>query len=99
MLFRSIHTVTSWLFASTSRIGWDSSIFGPYFVTGAFVSGSAAVIIAMYFYRKNYKLEDYFKEDNGSNKVKFASEYIRLMRDEFSDSKYIPNWINEIKNI
>ena len=55
----AIHTVTSWLFASTSRIGWDSSIFGPYFVTGAFVSGSAAVIIAMYFYRKNYKLEDY----------------------------------------
>ncbi|MBV5284133.1 MAG: polysulfide reductase NrfD [Paludibacter sp.] len=55
----AIHTVTSWLFASTSRVGWDSTIFGPYFVTGAFVSGSAAVIIAMYFYRKNYKLEDY----------------------------------------
>lgn len=55
----AIHTVTSWLFASTSRVGWDSTIFGPYFVTGAFVSGSAAVIIAMYFFRKNYKLEDY----------------------------------------
>jgi len=55
----AIHTVTSWLFASTSRVGWDSSIFGPYFVTGAFVSGTAAVVIAMYFYRKNYKLEDY----------------------------------------
>jgi molybdopterin-containing oxidoreductase family membrane subunit len=55
----AIHTVTSWLFASTSRVGWDSTIFGPYFVTGAFVSGTAAVIIAMYFYRKNYKLEDY----------------------------------------
>jgi molybdopterin-containing oxidoreductase family membrane subunit len=55
----AIHTVTSWLFASTSRVGWDSTIFGPYFVTGAFVSGTAAVIIAMYIYRKNYKLEDY----------------------------------------
>ncbi len=55
----AIHTVTSWLFASTSRVGWDSTIFGPYFVTGAFVAGSAAIIIAMYFYRKNYKLEDY----------------------------------------
>jgi Polysulphide reductase len=58
----AIHTVTSWLFASTSRPGWDSSVFGPYFVTGAFVSGVAAVIIAMYFYRKNYKLEAYITD-------------------------------------
>jgi Ni/Fe-hydrogenase subunit HybB-like protein len=58
-----IHTVTSWLFASTSRSGWDSTIFGPYFVTGAFVSGCAAVIIAMYFFMKNYKLEDYITEN------------------------------------
>lgn len=55
----AIHTVTSWLFANTLRVGWDSTIFGPYFITGAFVSGTAAVIIAMYFYRTNYKLEDY----------------------------------------
>lgn len=60
----AIHTVTSWLFANTSRVGWDSTIFGPYFVTGAFVSGCAAVIIAMYFYRKNYKLEDYITIDH-----------------------------------
>lgn len=58
----AIHTVTSWLFASTSRVGWDSTIFGPYFVTGAFVSGTAAVIIAMYFYRSNYKLQDYITD-------------------------------------
>ncbi|HEY6913499.1 MAG TPA: NrfD/PsrC family molybdoenzyme membrane anchor subunit [Paludibacter sp.] len=58
----AIHTVTSWLFASTSRVGWDSSIFGPYFVTGAFVSGTAAVAIAMYFYRYNYKLQDYITD-------------------------------------
>lgn len=58
----AIHTVTSWLFASTSRPGWDSTIFGPYFVTGAFVSGCAAVIVAMYFYRSNYKLQDYITD-------------------------------------
>lgn len=57
-----IHTVTSWLFASTSRTGWDSSIFGPYFVTGAFVSGCAAVIIAMFFFRKSYHLEEYITD-------------------------------------
>jgi len=63
----AIHTVTSWLFASTSRAGWDSTIFGPYFVTGAFVAGCAAVIIAMYFYRNNYKLQDYITEAHFDN--------------------------------
>jgi Ni/Fe-hydrogenase subunit HybB-like protein len=57
-----IHTVTSWLFANTSRDGWDSTVFGPYFVTGAFVAGCAAVIIGMYFYQKNYKLKDYITD-------------------------------------
>lgn len=57
-----IHTVTSWLFAVTLRPGWDSTIFGPYFVTGAFVAGSAAVIIAMFFFRENYRLKDYITD-------------------------------------
>ena len=55
----AIHTVTSWLFAVTLRPGWDSTIFGPYFLTGAFVAGSAAVVILMYFVRTNYKLDNY----------------------------------------
>lgn len=55
----SIHTVTSWLFAMTLRAGWDSPIFGPYFVSGAFVAGCASVIIAMFVFRKIYKLEEY----------------------------------------
>ena len=63
----SIHTVTSWLFAVTSRAGWDSTVFGPYFVSGAFVAGSAAVIIAMFFFRKNYKLHDYLTDMHFNN--------------------------------
>lgn len=55
----AIHTVTSWLLAVTLRPGWDSTIFGPYFLTGAFVAGSAAVVIMMYFVRTNYKLGKY----------------------------------------
>lgn len=60
----AIHTVTSWLFAVTPRTGWDSTIFGPYFISGAFVSGTAAVIIAMYFFRVSYKLEKYLTADH-----------------------------------
>ncbi len=55
----SVHTVVSWLFAMTLRPGWNSTIFGPYFVSGAIMSGCAAVIIAMACFRKAYKLENY----------------------------------------
>lgn len=60
----SIHTVTSWLFASTLRPGWDSTIFGPYFVAGAFMVGSAAVIVAMYFIRVKYEYKEYIKDSH-----------------------------------
>lgn len=60
----SIHTVTSWLFASTTREGWNSTIFGPYFVTGAFVAGVGCLVIAMYFFRNNYKLHNYITDDH-----------------------------------
>ncbi len=58
----SIHTVTSWLFAATLRAGWDSTIMGPYFVAGAFVAGSAAVVMLMYAYRLRYGLKEYFED-------------------------------------
>ncbi len=60
----AIHTVTSWLFAATLRPGWDTTIFGPYFVTGAFVAGVAAVVIMMQIFRVNFKLKDYIKEEH-----------------------------------
>jgi Ni/Fe-hydrogenase subunit HybB-like protein len=58
----AIHTVTSWLFAVTPRAGWDSTIFGPYFVSGAFVSGTSALLIAMYFFRTNFRLQSYITD-------------------------------------
>jgi molybdopterin-containing oxidoreductase family membrane subunit len=58
----SIHTVTSWLFAVTPRAGWDTTIFGPYFVTGAFVAGTAAVIVLMFVYRVRYRLKNYLTD-------------------------------------
>ena len=58
----SIHTVTSWLFAATLRSGWDTAILGPYFVAGAFVAGTAAVIVVMYVYRLRFGLKDYFED-------------------------------------
>jgi Ni/Fe-hydrogenase subunit HybB-like protein len=57
-----IHTVTSWLFATTYRPGWDSTNFGAYFVSGAFLVGAGGVVVAMYIFRRFYKLEHYITE-------------------------------------
>jgi Ni/Fe-hydrogenase subunit HybB-like protein len=54
-----IHTVTSWLFATTYRAGWDSTNFGAYFISGAFLVGAGGVVVAMYVFRKYYNLEKY----------------------------------------
>ncbi|MFQ6106307.1 MAG: NrfD/PsrC family molybdoenzyme membrane anchor subunit [Thermoplasmata archaeon] len=55
----SVHTVVSWIFGMTSRAGWHSTIFGPYFVVGAIFSGIASIIIAMAILRKVYGLEHF----------------------------------------
>jgi molybdopterin-containing oxidoreductase family membrane subunit len=55
----AIHTVTSWLFATTWRPGWDSTNLGPYFVSGAFMAGAAVIIFAMYILRVQLKLKKY----------------------------------------
>lgn len=83
----AIHTVTSWLFAVTPRPGWDSTIFGPYFVSGAFVAGCAAVIILMFFFVKQYKLKDYITEKHFNNMAKilvlFSLIYLYFNINEF----------------
>ncbi|MHA2251197.1 MAG: NrfD/PsrC family molybdoenzyme membrane anchor subunit [Candidatus Kariarchaeaceae archaeon] len=53
------HTVIAFIFAVTWRVGWHSTIFGPYFVVAAIFSGTAAIIVAMTILRKIYKLEEF----------------------------------------
>lgn len=57
----SVHTVVSWVFSMTLQPLWKSTIFGPYFVTGAIFSGIAALIISMAAVRRAYHLENYLK--------------------------------------
>ncbi|QTE40504.2 MULTISPECIES: NrfD/PsrC family molybdoenzyme membrane anchor subunit [Mucilaginibacter] len=60
----TIHTVTSWLFATTYRPGWDSTNFGAYFIAGAFLVGAGGVVVAMYIFRKCNSLEKYITLDH-----------------------------------
>ncbi|MBZ5533293.1 MAG: polysulfide reductase NrfD [Acidobacteriia bacterium] len=58
----SVHTVVSWIFAMTLRPGWNSSIFGPYFVVGAIYSGTAGVIFSMWVLRRVFRLQQYVED-------------------------------------
>ena len=55
----SVHTIISWILATTVQPGWHSSIFGPYFVVGAIFSGIGALFLAMTVIRRTLKLESY----------------------------------------
>lgn len=55
----SVHSVVSWDFASGIVPGWHSTIFPPYFVAGAILSGLAMVITLMIPMRKFLRLEEY----------------------------------------
>jgi molybdopterin-containing oxidoreductase family membrane subunit len=55
----SVHSVVSTDFAVAQMPGWHSTIFPPYFVTGAIFSGLAMVLTLMLVARKTMHLEDY----------------------------------------
>jgi Ni/Fe-hydrogenase subunit HybB-like protein len=56
----SVHTIVSWDFAVSQAVGWNSTIFGPYFIVGAILSGVSAVITILYILRKTMKHMTYF---------------------------------------
>ncbi|HEX9124521.1 MAG TPA: NrfD/PsrC family molybdoenzyme membrane anchor subunit [Actinomycetota bacterium] len=53
----SVHTVVSWIFAMTLRTGWNTAVFGIYFVAGAIFSGIATLIVVMAILRRVLHLE------------------------------------------
>jgi len=55
----SVHTVVAFIFSTTLRPGWNSTIYGIYFVIGAVFSGTAVLLIAIAIFRKIYHLEEY----------------------------------------
>ena len=55
----SVHSVVSWHFAMSILPGWHSTIFAPYFVAGAILSGLAMVITLLIPLRKLLGIEEY----------------------------------------
>ena len=48
-------------------------------------------------YFKNLELEDFFKENNGENKILFAKKYIEIMEKQENIEELTPQWISKIK--
>src|SRR5665213_2020680 len=92
MLAVSVHTVVSWIFAMTLRPGWNSSIFGPYFVMAAVYSGTAAVVLSMYILMRVLHLEDYLKPSHFRNLgmllLTFSLLYLYFTINEYLTSVY-----------
>jgi Ni/Fe-hydrogenase subunit HybB-like protein len=61
-LVLSVHSVVSWDFAISIVPGWHTTIFAPYFVAGAILSGVAMVITLMVPVRKIFGLRAYFTD-------------------------------------
>jgi Ni/Fe-hydrogenase subunit HybB-like protein len=70
----SVHSVLAWLFAVTSRPGWHSTIFAPYFVVAALFSGVAVVVLVVAGFRRAYHLENFI----GEKQIRYLS-YLMLV--------------------
>ncbi|MFC2072697.1 NrfD/PsrC family molybdoenzyme membrane anchor subunit [Chloroflexota bacterium] len=57
-----VHTVVAFIFSMTLRHGWNSTIFGIYFVVAAVFSGTAVLLIIIAVFRKVYHFQEYITE-------------------------------------
>jgi Ni/Fe-hydrogenase subunit HybB-like protein len=56
-----VHTVLSWVFGlQKAQPDWHDAIMGPYFISGALITGLPILIIIAAIFRKAYGLERYF---------------------------------------
>lgn len=84
----SVHTIISWIFAMTVRPGWDSTVFGPYFVVGAIFSGIATIMIVMAVFRKVFHLEEFVTKET-FEKLGFLFLALTLMYAYFTIGEYL----------
>ena len=92
-----VYSVLAWIFSVTLQPGWHSTIFGPYFVIAAVYSGTGVLIIAMWVFRKIYKLEEYITRKHfvamGVLMVVLAALF-----GYFTFSDYLTKWYGSEKN-
>ena len=92
-----VYSVLAWIFSVTLQPGWHSTIFGPYFVIAAVYSGTGVLIIAMWVFRKVYRLDQYITRKHfvamGVLMVILAALF-----GYFTFSDYLTKWYGSEKN-
>lgn len=88
------YSLLSLLFSMSLRPGWHSTIFSPYFVVTAGYSGVALLIVIMWIYRKNRKLETYITNLHFKY-MSFALIMLTLIYGYFTFSEYLTDWYNQ----
>lgn len=91
-----VHSVLSWIFGMTLRPGWHSTIFGPYFVLAAIFSGTGVLIVAMWVYRKMYKLNSYIT-DKHFIYLGYIMMILGAAYGYFTFSEYLTDWFGSEK--
>lgn len=91
-----VHSVLSWIFGMTLRPGWHSTIFGPYFVLAAIYSGTGVLIMAMWVYRKMYKLGSYI-HDKHFIYLGYIMMVLGAAYGYFTFSEYLTSWYGSQK--
>ncbi len=86
-----VHSVLAWIFGMTLRPGWHSTIFAPYFVIAAVFSGTGVLIIAMWVFRKYYKLESYITKIH-FNYLGIILMILGALYAYFTFSEYLTSW-------
>lgn len=91
-----VFSVLAWIFGMTKQAGWNSTIFGPYFVIGAIFSGIAALILIMAISRKFYRLHEFITMKH-FNVLGTALLIMAFFYAYFTFSEYFTKWYGAAK--
>jgi molybdopterin-containing oxidoreductase family membrane subunit len=91
----SVHTGVSWNFAMAIQPGWHSTIFGPFFVTGALFSGVAAVMLVLIIIRKTLRM-GYFLREEHFNAMGIFLLIMCIAWIYFYFTEWITNWYGNL---
>ena len=86
----SVHSIVSWDFATTILPGWHSTIFAPYFVSGAIFSGVAMIITLLVPMRTLLRLEPYMTRRHFENLGKLLLTMSLVMAYAYGMEFFVP---------
>ncbi len=90
-----MHSIVGWDFAMSIQPSWNSTVFGPYFVSGALLSGAAAVIIVLVVIRKALRLEYFLRAEHFDGMGRFLL-YVSLAWTYLYFNEYLVPWYNRL---